>query len=170
MLKLSKKSVSTLTIFSLYCINLVIFTNPVMAGEAILDRNCRYYVRTPENLKKVPPQNRATVYFTSGFNTGKQKYFLQVLKFPNSTSVFCLVNPHTKTNQKINKIQLIQDKKIEKIENFPDKPASYIVRAEGDKKENLFRVIYQLNLSNPYDPKLSPLVKIYNKSYIKTAK
>ncbi|BAT52388.1 hypothetical protein NOS3756_13230 [Nostoc sp. NIES-3756] len=170
MYKLSKNSVSALTIFSLYCSNLAIFTNPVMAGEPILDRNCRHHARTPENFKKFPPQNRATIYFTSGFNAGKQKYFLQVLKFPNSTSVFCLINPKTKTNQKINKIQLIQDKKIEKIEKFPDKQATYIVRAEGDKNENVFRVIYKLNLSNPYEPKLSPLIKIYNKGYIKTSK
>jgi hypothetical protein len=141
-----------------------------MAGEPILDRNCRYHERTRENFKKIPPENRATIYFTSGFNVGKQQYFLQVLKLPNSTSVFCLVNPNTKTNQKISKLQLIQDKKIEKIEKFPDKPATYIVRAEGDKNENVFRVIYKLNLSNPYEPKLSPLIKIYNKGYIKTSK
>ncbi|MBD2343775.1 hypothetical protein [Anabaena subtropica] len=158
---LAKNIVLNLTNFSLCCSYIAIATNPVAAGEPIIDSKCRYHQRTPETFRKIPPQNRATIYFTSGFQANKQKYFLQVLKLPNATGVFCLFSSNYQKNRKITKVQLIQDKQIEKVEKLSDQAATYIITVKGDKNENIFRAFYKLNLSNPHQPKLTPLIKIY---------
>ncbi|MBC1255536.1 hypothetical protein, partial [Trichormus variabilis] len=106
-------------------------------------------------------QSRATIYFTSGFNANKQKYFLQVLKLPNSTGIFCLFNTNSQKTKKITETQMIQNKQIEKVEKLSDQAATYIVTVKGNKDENIFRAFYKLNLSNPYRPKITPIIKIY---------
>ncbi|ABA20490.1 conserved hypothetical protein [Trichormus variabilis ATCC 29413] len=161
MLKLSSNIVLNLTIIGLFSSYIAIFTTPVIAGEAIIDRNCRYHRRTPQNIQKIPLQSRATIYFTSGFNANKQKYFLQVLKLPNSTGIFCLFNTNSQKTKKITETQMIQNKQIEKVEKLSDQAATYIVTVKGNKDENIFRAFYKLNLSNPYRPKITPIIKIY---------
>ncbi|BAB74745.1 hypothetical protein ACN23B_15280 [Anabaena sp. FACHB-709] len=161
MFKFPINIVLNLTIIGLFSSYIAIFTNPVIASEAIIDKNCRYHRRTPQNIQKIPPKSRATVYFTSGFNANKQKYFLQVLKLPNSTGIFCLFSTNSQKAKKIPETQLIQNKQIEKVEKLSEQAATYIVTVKGNKNENIFRAFYKLNLSNPYRPEMTPIIKIY---------
>ncbi|MBD2252120.1 hypothetical protein [Nostoc parmelioides] len=161
MFKFSINIVLNLTIIGLFFSYVATFTNPVIAGEAIIDKNCRYHRRTPQNMQKIPPQSRATIYFTSRFNANKEKYFLQVLKLPNSTGVFCLFSTNSQKTKKITETQLIQNKQIENVEKLSDQAATYIITVKGNKHENIFRAFYKLNLSNPYHPKMTPIIRIY---------
>lgn len=135
----------------------------VIAGEPIIDRNCRLYQRKPETISKIPPENQGTVYFTSSFKANNQKYFLQVLKFPDSTRVFCLLGTNQQTNQRLTLLNFIQDKQIEKVEKLASQEAKYIVIVKGNNDEDVFRTFYKLNLSNPNQPQITTLVQLYKK-------
>jgi hypothetical protein len=150
----------SLTGLSLFTGSMEMLSTPVTAGEAIRDNRCQYHIRTQEVFRKIPPQNRGTVFLTSGFDVNNQKYFLQVLKFPNSTSVFCLVKPNSPP-QRLNQAQFIQDKLIEKIEKDSSRKANYIVTIRGDKNEKILKALYRLNLTNPNQPKVTPRIVMY---------
>lgn len=150
----------SLTGLSLLIATISIILKPVNAGEPIIDNNCQYHVRTPEVFRKIPPQKRGTIYLTSAFDVNRKKYFLQVYKFPNSTGVFCLATFNAQP-QKLKKSQLIQDKIIEKVAKDPSRNAIYIVTVRGGKNDEFSRVHYRLNLSNPNQPKVTPIITIY---------
>jgi hypothetical protein len=151
---------SSLTGLSLLTGSMAMLSKPVTAGEPIIDSNCQYHIRTQEVFRKIPPQNRGTIFLTSGFEVNHQKYFLQVLKFPNSTGVFCLVKRNS-LPQKLTQAQLIQDKLIEKIEKDPSLKANYIVTVRGDTNDKILKALYRLNLTNPNQAKVTPIIVMY---------
>jgi hypothetical protein len=150
----------SLTGLSLLTGSMAMLSKPVTAGEPIIDNNCQYHNRTQEVFRKIPPQNRGTIFLTSGFEVNNQKYFLQVYKFPNSTGMFCLVKPNS-LPLKLKQAQFIQDKLIEKVEKDSSQKANYIVTVRGDKNDKILRAYYRLNLSNPNQPKVTPIIIVY---------
>ena len=150
----------SVTGLSLLAANMAMPLKPVTAGEPIIDNNCKYHERTQEVFRKIPPQNRGQIYLTSRFDINKEKYFLQIWKFPNSRSVFCLVKPNS-LPQKLQKAQLIQDKLIEKFGKDSSRKANYIVTVRGDKDDNFLKVHYRLDLTNPNQPKVTPIIVVY---------
>ncbi|BAY08046.1 hypothetical protein [Calothrix sp. NIES-2098] len=153
----------SLTGLILFTLGIEILSKPVAAGEPIIDKNCQYHERTQEIVKKIPPQSRGTVYWTSSFDVNNQKYILQVLKFPNSRSVFCLWQPQKLIPQRLVQAQLIQDRLIEKVEKDSSQKANYIVTVRGEKNENILRTSYRLNLTNPNQPKVTPIIAVYKR-------
>lgn len=153
----------SLTGLSLFAGSITILSKPVAAGEPIIDYNCRFHEITSENVKKISPQSRGTVFLTSGFEFNKQKYVLQVLKFPNSRGVFCLWQPNSRIPQRLRKVQLIQDKLIEKVQKDSSRSANYIVTVRGDKNEDFLRTHYRLNLTNPNRPEVTPIIVVYKR-------
>ncbi len=95
-----KLLIFSLTGLSLFAGSMASLSKPVAAGEPIIDKNCHPHKRTPENVKRITPQSRGTVFLTSGFDFNNQKYVLQVLKFPNSRGVFCLWQPNSRIPQR----------------------------------------------------------------------
>lgn len=152
-----------LTNFSFLIVSLTIFSNSVVAGEGIIDKNCRYYNRSREIFQKIPPQYQGRILSTSIFEINRQKYHLQVLKFPNNTNVFCLLTPNSRTFKRLTASEMIQDKVIEKVEKHPDRQATYIVTVRGNKNEDILRTIYRLNLTNPNQPEVTPLIRVYKR-------
>jgi hypothetical protein len=65
--------------------------------------------------------------------------------------------------QRLKNVSMIQDKVIEKFEKDADQPATYIVTVRGDKTEDILRTAYRLDLTNPYQPKAIPLIRVYKK-------
>src|SRR5689334_15621149 len=86
---------------SFFIVSLAIFSSPVIAGEGIIDKNCRYHNRTREIFQKIPPQHQGRILSTFIFELNRQKYYLQVLKFPNNTNVFCLLTPNSRTLKRL---------------------------------------------------------------------
>lgn len=163
MLTFSQATALALTSLSLYGVSISTLSTSVIAGEPIIDRNCRYHVRTQEVLRQIPQRNHARVFSTSQFQVNNQKYVLQLLKFPNSTGVLCLWKPHTRLRQRLKDVSIIQDKVIEKLEKHPDQPATYIVTVKGDESGDILNTAYRLNLTNPEQPKVTPLIRVYKK-------
>jgi hypothetical protein len=134
-----------------------------LAGEPILDRNCRYHERSREVFIKIPPQNQGSVFSTLFFKVKNNKHILQVWKFPDNSGILCLFIPDSQLPIKINNAQLIQDKLIEKVEKDPGNINHFIVSIKGKKNENILRTSYRLNLSNPKQPKVSRMIIVYKK-------
>lgn len=63
--------------------------------------------------------------------------------------------------QRLKNVSIIQDKVIEKIEKDASKPATYIVTVRGEKTEDILSTAYRLNLINPNQPKVTPLIIVY---------
>ncbi|RCJ18039.1 hypothetical protein A6S26_29185 [Nostoc sp. ATCC 43529] len=158
----SKIIAFTLTSVGFYSASILLL-KPVFAGEPIIDKNCQYHQRTQETFQKIPPQNQGKTFQTSAFQVNNQKYALQLLKFPNSTGVLCLWKPNARRLERLADLSVIQDKVIEKIEKDVSKPANYIVTVRGDKTEEILKTIYRLNLTNPNQPQLTPLIRVYKK-------
>jgi hypothetical protein len=151
-----------LTTLTFYSANILTLSKSVLAGEPIIDRNCRfYYQRTQALLQKIPPQNQARILLTSPFRVNNQKYTLQLLKFPNSTNVLCLWQPNAVQPQRLRDVSVLQDKVIEKIEKDASRPANYIVTVRGEKTTDILTTAYRLNLTNPNQPKVTPLIRVY---------
>jgi len=163
MLNLSKVLTLALTSLTFVSVGISTLAKHTLAGEPIIDRNCRYHKRTPEVFKKIPRQHQATVLKTSSFQVNNQKYALQLLKFPNSTGFFCFWKPNARMPQRLNNVAIIQDKIIEKFEKDTSRPANYIVTVKGEKTEDVLRTTYRLNLTNPNQPKVTPIIRIYKK-------
>jgi hypothetical protein len=161
MLNVSKVIACTLISLSFYSVSLSTFLKLALAGEPIMDRNCGYHVRTPAVVHKIPPQDRARILLTSPFEVNNQKYALQLLKFPDSTGVLCLWKPNARLPQRLGDVSIIQEKVIEKIEKDASRPATYIVTVRSEKAEDILRTIYRLNLTNPNQPKVTPLLRVY---------
>lgn len=164
MMKLSKFIALNLTSLTLSFAAINILSEPVMSGEPIIDRNCKFHNRTIEIFKKIQAQDRGTIWLTKGFNSSNQRYYLQVLKFPDSTGVFCMGIANKDLPKRLINSELIQNKLIEKVEQDAAQPTNYIVTVKGGKNENFLRTTYRLNLSNPQQPKLTPILRVY-KSY-----
>ncbi|AFY41602.1 hypothetical protein [Nostoc sp. PCC 7107] len=161
MLNLSKV-ITLILISSSFCsASISTLSKPVLAGEPIIDKNCRRHQRTQAVFQKIPPQNQARIFMTSPFQINNQKYTLQLLKFPNSTGVLCFWKYNDRSPKRLNDIAIIQDKVIEKIEKHPSLTANYIVIVKGEKNEDILRTTYRLNLINPYQPKVTPIIRIY---------
>ncbi len=60
-------------------------------------------------------------------------------------------------------MSIIQNKVIEKLEKHPDQPATYIVTVKGDESGDILNTAYRLNLTNPEQPKVTPLIRVYKK-------
>lgn len=163
MLNLYKVLTLALTSLTFVSVGILTLPKPTLAGEPIIDRNCHYHKRTPEVFKKIPPQHQATVLKTSFFQINNQKYALQLLKFPNSTGFFCFRKPNARMPQRLNNVAIIQDKIIEKFEKDTSRPANYIVTVKGEKTEDILRTTYRLNLTNPNQPKVTPIIRVYKK-------
>ncbi|MDZ7962571.1 MAG: hypothetical protein RMY34_32680 [Aulosira sp. DedQUE10] len=163
MLNFSKVIALALTSLIFYSASISTLSKLALAGEPIIDRNCRYHERTQAVFKKIPPGNQARVLSTSHFQVNNQKYALQLLKFPNSTGVLCLRKPNARLPQRLRDVSIIQDKVIEKIEKDPSRPATYIVTVRGEQAEDILRTAYRLNLTNPDQPKVTPLIRVYKK-------
>ncbi|MBE9209267.1 hypothetical protein IQ244_22705 [Nostoc sp. LEGE 06077] len=161
MLNLSKIIALTFISSSFYSATISTLSKPVLAGEPIIDRNCRRHQRTQAVFQKIPPQNQARILMTSPFQVNHQKYTLQLLKFSNSTGVLCFWKSNSRSPQRLNNVAIIQDKVIEKIEKDSDLPANYIVTVRSEKNEDIFRTTYRLNLINPYQPTVTPIIRIY---------
>lgn len=153
----------SLTGLTLFTGSMASLSKPVIAGEPIIDKNCQFHNRTQEVFRKIPSQNRGNIFLTSGFEVNNQKYFLQVLKFPNFTSVFCLWKTNSRIPQRLTQAQLIQDKLIEKVEKDSSRLATYIVTVRGDKNQNILKTFYRLKLTNPNRPEVIPMVIIYKR-------
>ncbi|HIK05094.1 MAG TPA: hypothetical protein IGS40_10320 [Trichormus sp. M33_DOE_039] len=151
----------TLTSLSFYSASISILSKTAFAGEPIIDRNCQYHQRTQAVFQKIPLRNRAKILLTSTFQVNHQKYTLQLLQFPNSTSVLCLRQANALLPQRLKNVSIIQDKVIEKIEKETAKTAIYIVTVRGEKTGDILRTTYRLNLTNPHQPKVTPLVIVY---------
>ncbi|WP_413175790.1 hypothetical protein [Anabaena azotica] len=134
-----------------------------MSGEPIIDRNCRFHERKRETFKNITPQNRGIIWLTKQFKINNQRYYLQVLKFPDSTGVFCMGIANKDLPKKLINSELIQNKLIEKVEQDTNQPSDYIVTVKGSKNKNILRTIYRLNLSNPQQPKLTPILRVYKR-------
>ncbi|MCC5636468.1 hypothetical protein LC593_11465 [Nostoc sp. CHAB 5844] len=161
MLNFSKVIALALISLSFYDVSISTLSKHAFAGEPIIDRNCRYHERTKEVFQKIPLQNQARVLMTSFFQVNNQKYTLQLLNFPNSTGVLCLRRPNARLLQRLKDVAIIQDKVIEKVEKDPYRPANYIVTVKGEKTEDILRTAYRLNLTNPNQPKVTPIIRVY---------
>jgi len=161
MLNFCKVTALTLTSLSFYGISVSTLSKAALAGEPIIDRNCRRHERTQKVFQQIPPQNQATILMTSSFQINNQKYALQLLKFSNSTGVLCLWKPNTRLPQRLEGVSIIQDKVIEKVEKDPSRLANYIITVKGEKTEDILRTAYRLDLTNPDKPKVTPLVRVY---------
>ncbi|MFM6157388.1 MAG: hypothetical protein ACKPE3_31055, partial [Sphaerospermopsis kisseleviana] len=145
MLNFPKFMALTVTSCSFAVVTLSTLSKPILAGEPIIDRNCRYHERTREVFQKISPENQGTVLLTSPFKVNNQKYTLQLLKFPNSRGVLCLWQGNPTLPQRLKGVSMIQDKVIEKIEQDPSQLATYIVTVRGEKGEDILRTGYRLN-------------------------
>jgi len=163
MLNLSKIIALALTSLSFYSASISTLSNPAIAGEPIIDRHCRFHQRTPEVFRKIPPHNRATIVQTSHFQVNNQKYTLQLLKFPNSTNVLCLWKPNKRLPERLKNVSIIQDKVIEKVRRDTPQTANFIITVRGKKTEDILNTAYRLDLTNPNQPKLTPLIRVYKK-------
>ena len=161
MLDFSKVIALALTSLSFYGIGVSKLSKSALAGEPIIDRNCRRHERTREVFHQIPPQNQAKILTTFSFQVNNQKYALQLLKFPNSTGVLCLWKPNARLPQRLKDVSIIQDKVIEKFEKDPSRPANYIITVKSEKMEDILKTAYRLNLTNPNQPKVTPLVRVY---------
>ncbi|BAY88543.1 MULTISPECIES: hypothetical protein [unclassified Tolypothrix] len=163
MLNFYKVTALALTSLSFYSVSISTLSTSALAGEPIIDRNCRYHVRTQEVLRQIPQRNQARVLSTSQFQVNNQKYVLQLLKFPNSKGVLCLWKPHARLPERLRDVSIIQDKVIGKLEKHPKQPATYIVTVKGDESGDILNTAYRLNLTNPEKPKVTPLIRVYKK-------
>ncbi|MBD2208443.1 hypothetical protein H6G64_01795 [Calothrix sp. FACHB-156] len=163
MLTFSKVTALALTSLSFYGVSISTLSTSAMAGEPIIDRNCRYHQRTRKVFRQIPPRNQARVLSTSHFQVNNQKYALQLLKFPNSTGVLCLWKLNARLPERLRNVSIIQDKVIEKLEKHPDQPGTYIVTVKGDESGDILNTAYRLNLTNPEQPKVTPLIRVYKK-------
>jgi hypothetical protein len=161
MLNFSKVPALSLTSLTLYGITVSTLSKAALAGEPIIDRNCRRHERTQKVFQQISPENRARILMTSSFQINNQKYALQLLKFYNSTNVLCLWKPNALQPQRLKHVSIIQDKVIEKVEKEPSRPANYIITVKGEKTEDILRTAYRLDLTNPAQPKVTPLIIIY---------
>ncbi|MBK1990130.1 hypothetical protein A0J48_021815 [Sphaerospermopsis aphanizomenoides BCCUSP55] len=163
MFKLSKFISGNLASLTLCSIFIGILSKPVISGEPIMDRNCGLNERTNENFKKLTPQNRGYIWLTKDFKFNNQKYYLQVYRFPDHTGVFCLgiVNKHLP--KRLINAEILQNKLIEKVDRDTSQQNHYIVTVKGNKNEDFLRTTYRLNLSNPQNPKVTPIIKVYKK-------
>ncbi|MBD2683322.1 MULTISPECIES: hypothetical protein [Nostoc] len=76
----------------------------------------------------------------------------------------CQFMPHLcNVPQRLKNVSILQDKEIEKIEKDASQPATYIVTVRGEKTEDILRTAYRLNLINPNQPKVIPLIRVYKK-------
>ncbi|MBE8968312.1 hypothetical protein IQ277_19430 [Nostocales cyanobacterium LEGE 12452] len=96
MLDFSKVIALALTSLSFYGMGVSTLSKSALAGEPIIDRNCRRHERTREVFQQIPLQNQARILTTSSFQVNNKKYSLQLLKFPNSTGVLCLWEPNAR--------------------------------------------------------------------------
>ncbi|MBD2446189.1 hypothetical protein H6G76_03260 [Nostoc sp. FACHB-152] len=163
MLNYSKFIAFTLTSFSFYTASVSILLKPAFAGEPIIDRNCNRHERTPEVFRKILPQNQAVILQSSHFKVNNQKYTLQLLKFPNSTNVLCLWKPNKRLPERLKNVSIIQDKVIEKVGRENLQTANFIITVKGKKTEDILNTAYKLDLTNPNQPKLTPLIRVYKK-------
>lgn len=163
MRNISKVIALALTSFSFASASISTLSNPVSAGEPIIDRNCNRHKRTPEVFRKIPRQNQAIIVQSSHFQVNNQKYTLQLLKFPNSTNVLCLWKPNKRLPERLKNVSIIQDKVIEKVGKDTSRPATYIITVKGEKTEDILNTAYRLDLTNPNQPKLTPLIRVYKK-------
>lgn len=161
MLNFCKVTALCLTSLSLYGITVSTVSKAALAGEPIIDRNCRRHERTQTVFQQIPAQNRAIILMTSSFQINNQKYALQLLKFSNSTNVLCLWEPNARLPQRLKDVSIIQDKVIEKVEKHPSRPANYIITVKGEKTEDILRTAYRLDLTNTDQPKVTPLIRVY---------
>ncbi|WP_242039664.1 hypothetical protein [Anabaena sphaerica] len=97
------------------------------------------------------------------FQVNNQRYYLRMLRFPDSTGVFCLGIPNKQLPKRLINAELIQNKLIEKFEQDASQPTNYIVTVKGSKNENILRTTYRLNLSNPQQPKLTKILVVYKR-------
>jgi hypothetical protein len=163
MLNYSKFLALTLTTFSFCTASVSTLSKPASAGEPIIDRNCNFHERTPEGFRNIPPQNQATIVQSSHFKVNNQRYTLQLLKFPNSTNVLCLWKPNQRLPERLKNVSIIQDKVIEKVGRQNLQTANFIITVKGEKTEDILNTAYRLDLTNPNQPKLTPLIRVYKK-------
>lgn len=161
MLDFSKVITLALTSLSFSSMSVSILSEFAFAGEPIIDRNCHRHERKKEVFQQILPQNRAKILMTSSFEVNNRKYAIQLLKFPDSTGVLCLWKPNARLPQRLKDVSIIQDKVIEKFEKDPSRPANYIITVKGEKTEDILKTAYRLNLTNPNQPKVTPLIRVY---------
>jgi hypothetical protein len=161
MLDFSKVIALALTSLSFYGISVSTLSKPTLAGEPIIDRNCRRHERTQKIFQQIPAQHQARIFMTSSFQINNKKYALQLLKFSNSTGVLCLWKPNARIPERLKDVSIIQDKVIEKVEKDPSRPANYIITVKGEQTEDILNTAYRLNLTNPDQPKVTPLIRVY---------
>jgi hypothetical protein len=160
MLKLSKLIAGNLASVTLCFTMIGILSKPAISGTPIMDRNCGFNDRTPETFKKLTPQNRGDIWLTKDFKFNNQRYYLQLHRFPDNTSVLCLGSAN-KLPKKLKNAEILQNKLIEKVERDKSKINHYIVTVKGGKNEDFLRTTYRLNLSNPQNPKVTPILIVY---------
>lgn len=161
-MKLSKfiaGNLATLTLCSTFVVTL---SKPVISGEPIMDRNCGFNERTKETFTKLTPQNRGYIWLTNHFKSNNRSYYLQVYTFPDNTGVFCL-GIGRQLPKRLKNAEILQNKLIEKFEQDKSKLNHYIVTVKGNKNEDFLRTTYRLNLSNPQNPKVTPILRVYKK-------
>jgi hypothetical protein len=163
MLNSSKVVALAVTSLSLSTASISILSNTAFAGEPIIDRNCYFHERTPEGFRQIPPQDQATIVQSSHFKVNNQKYTLQLLKFPDSTNVLCLWKPNKRLPERLKNVSIIQNKVIEKVGRNNLQTANFIITVKGEKTEDILNTAYRLDLTNPNQPKLTPLIRVYKK-------
>ena len=142
------------TASSLLAGSVAFLPKPAFAGEALFDKNCRYYPRTTENFKG-PPVNDATYIFkTLEVITNRKKYFLTVLRANNGAAVFCISQYNFMQMKYLNNAQQIQDKYIYQIVKEPDHNATFLLTLREGNGRTARTKFYKLNLNNPERPVL----------------
>jgi hypothetical protein len=162
-MNLSKFITLNLTGLTLIIATISIGSDPAISGEPIRDRNCQFHDPTKENYQKITPQNRGKSWLTKMFQVNNQRYYLRMLRFPDSTGVFCMGIANKQLPKRLINAELIQNKLIEKFEQDASQATNYIVKVKGGKNENFLRTTYRLNLNNPQQPKLTKILVVYKR-------
>jgi hypothetical protein len=147
----------TFTTLHIFAVSVAFVLKPVSAGTPFFDKNCREYMRTAENIRRIPAANIAPAeLYSSMFKANGQKYLLNVPLFQNGTAVFCLVQPDTvqwknsyRQWKPLSNAQQIQFKFIDKIVKEPNKEATFLITVREGKGLNQPKTVYRLNLTNP---------------------
>lgn len=141
-------AISVLTL-SILTGSLVSFSKSVIAGEVLVDNRCRRNSRLPHS-------EGALVNYQSKFKAYFQSYWLSAARYQDGTYILCLSKSDFKEPKPLNASQL-QNQFIRKIVKSPNRNTVFVVTVAEGNGSRVPLTEYQLNLSNPNQPRVTRL-------------
>lgn len=149
MTSLSKFGTVALTGLSLFAGILLSLSNSAVAGEVVLDDQCR-----PNQRLQAP--DRAFVNYQSEFRANRQSYWFSAARYQDGAVILCISKPNFKEVKPLNTGQL-QNQFIRKIVKAPNTNSVFLITVAEGNGSSVPLTEYRLNLSNPNKPVVTRL-------------